>query len=295
MVQPPSKSAFQPAVTVFQMWKARFLNSRWWTARSMCRPTRNRFPTRPWTAKNRCVPPIGMNFLSVSLPRGLMRNFSSVVGVLLCVVRHRRHHDPMRGRVAPEFVGRDLSRFAPLCYVGSDVEVSDETFPSRQVFVVLKPDPSPPSHCSKDERIILSCEIASNRKLLSLCGSSDLSAAKGYLQYRFGRPGEVELEFPAKPDGSRSRFAMSLESYSAGYDARLRFTRGATVYEVFDRSTRSDPVTSDYQTQRGVRVLQNEEEIAVFACRDQADSPPWAGSLALLDGIVRTNLGETEN
>ena len=38
--------------------------------------------------------------LSFALPRGLMRDFGAIVGVLFRAVDHRRHHGPERHRVA---------------------------------------------------------------------------------------------------------------------------------------------------------------------------------------------------
>ena len=52
-----------------------------------------------------------------------------------------------------------------------------------------------PSLCSASEQIIFACTVG--KKLLSICGSKELTPTVGYLQYRFGRSkNNLELEFP---------------------------------------------------------------------------------------------------
>jgi hypothetical protein len=56
------------------------------------------------------------------------------------------------------------------------------------------------SLCTKDERIIFSCPVKRPAKIVSVCASKDLTSDRGYLQYRFGLPGKIELEFPQRSD-----------------------------------------------------------------------------------------------
>src|SRR5882762_6235267 len=51
----------------------------------------------------------------------------------------------------------------------------------------------PNSLCAKDERIIFSCPVKRPAKMVSVCASKDLTSHRGYLQYRFGLPGNIEL------------------------------------------------------------------------------------------------------
>lgn len=70
------------------------------------------------------------------------------------------------------------------------------------VGVFMTPPPLPPplpvSLCAADETIIFNCATKPAGKIVSLCASKDLTKDKGYLQYRFGLPSKVELEFPEK-------------------------------------------------------------------------------------------------
>src|SRR5712691_7480717 len=69
------------------------------------------------------------------------------------------------------------------------------------------------SLCAKDEHIIFSCAVKRTAKLpakiVSLCASRDLDKERGYLQYRFGLPGKVELEFPKGRQGTQQQFRYS--------------------------------------------------------------------------------------
>ena len=64
----------------------------------------------------------------------------------------------------------------------------------------------PNSLCARNERIIFSCRIKKPAKIVSLCASKDLTADRGYLQYRFGLPGKIELEFPKERTGTQQKF-----------------------------------------------------------------------------------------
>jgi hypothetical protein len=71
-----------------------------------------------------------------------------------------------------------------------------------------------PTLCSKPEEVVFSCQFK-NGKVVSLCGSPDLSRDAGTLQYRFGRTGqEPELSYP-QPAGHPA-IHFSLDSSHGG-------------------------------------------------------------------------------
>ena len=63
--------------------------------------------------------------------------------------------------------------------------------------------------CAKDERVIFSCPIKRPLKIVSLCASKDLASDRGYLQYRFGLPAKIELEFPKERTATQQKFQYS--------------------------------------------------------------------------------------
>lgn len=69
----------------------------------------------------------------------------------------------------------------------------------------------PGSLCERDEKIVFSCAVGKPAKIVSLCSSKELTKDRGYLRYRFGLPGKIELEYPK--DGERPQQAFKYSHY----------------------------------------------------------------------------------
>ena len=69
----------------------------------------------------------------------------------------------------------------------------------------------PGSLCERDEKIVFSCAVGKQAKIVSLCSSKELTKDRGYLRYRFGLPGKIELEYPK--DGERPQQAFKYSHY----------------------------------------------------------------------------------
>lgn len=72
-----------------------------------------------------------------------------------------------------------------------------------------KPNPralQPNTLCAKDERVIFACALRRPAKIVSVCASKDLTRETGYLQYRFGLPAKIELEYPKDRTGTQEKF-----------------------------------------------------------------------------------------
>jgi hypothetical protein len=119
------------------------------------------------------------------------------------------------------------------------------------------------SLCQKGEKVVFSCAVRRAGKIVSLCSSSKLSKAEGYLQYRFGRPGQVELEFPKDRSTSREAFKYSHYFRAQVDSTEISFTVDGYTYSVFDEfngeekpaiSEKGLTVTSD-STKREVKYL----------------------------------------
>ena len=88
--------------------------------------------------------------------------------------------------------------------------------------------------CARDERVIFSCALRQTAKIVSVCASKDLTNEKGYLQYRFGLPGKVELEFPKDRTNTQQQFEYS-HYFRARVDlTEINFTINGVNYSVFD-------------------------------------------------------------
>jgi hypothetical protein len=92
----------------------------------------------------------------------------------------------------------------------------------------------PNSLCARDERIIFSCPVKKPAKIVSLCASRNLSADQGYLQYRFGLPGKVELEFPKERTGTQQKFQYT-HYFRAQVDlTEISFSNNGYEYQITD-------------------------------------------------------------
>ena len=92
----------------------------------------------------------------------------------------------------------------------------------------------PNSLCAKAERIIFSCAVKRPARIVSICASKDLTSDRGYLQYRFGLPGKVELEFPKGRNETQKQFQYSHYFRFQVDLTAINFTIDGFEYSVFD-------------------------------------------------------------
>lgn len=139
------------------------------------------------------------------------------------------------------------------------------------------------SLCGTDESVVLSCAIRGSRKLLSICSSRQLDAERGDLQYRFGVPGRIELEFPNQRSNSQAAFWFIRYTRPQVTYLTLRFKTSDYLYSVHENSV--------YDIKPGV------EEVTVTALPlktsesgpqqiEQRCRRPVKGSLLSLEEVV---------
>ena len=86
--------------------------------------------------------------------------------------------------------------------------------------------------CAANEQLIFG-GVTTGGKMVCLCGSPNLTAQRGYLQYRFGRPGRIELEYPAERAGSQQRFYYAHYTRFQREWASVRFRNQEYNYRLF--------------------------------------------------------------
>ncbi len=105
------------------------------------------------------------------------------------------------------------------------------------IFVTVSPDASATSQatlCNPGERVVFSCSLKRPAKLVALCASKSLTKENGYLQYRFGVPGKIELEYPNPLEGSTKSFRYH-HYFRAQVDlTEISFTNNGVEYTIFD-------------------------------------------------------------
>ena len=149
-----------------------------------------------------------------------------------------------------------------------------------------EPAPRPPtSLCRAGEQVLFSCKVADGPKFVSVCGSNRLDAKRGYVQYRFGRVGALELEYPQGLEETQRAFRYA-HYFRAQVDrTELSFERGGYKYALYDYYEGDvRPVIAE----AGVRVTRpgGEGEAVEIKCRGRATS-----RLGLLSDVVPVEEG----
>lgn len=110
------------------------------------------------------------------------------------------------------------------------------------------------SHCQKEEITYFSCMIQGS-KIISLCGSplsestTEQPKSEVWLQYRFGKPGHLELIYPKEPRESVRKFeGESRHGLGVSLDS-LSFTNDGVKYVIESSSSTLTGYSFD-----GVRV-----------------------------------------
>lgn len=121
---------------------------------------------------------------------------------------------------------------------------------------------TPENQCTGSEVAIFYCGI--DDKNLSVCQLDD-----GRVSYRFGRLGEPEITID-------SAAKLSSRPYPGGGETRLRFSRGAYDYLVYDLIRYSGVVDEEtgmrgLEDRAGVHVLKDKKRIATLSCTGGRD------------------------
>lgn len=119
--------------------------------------------------------------------------------------------------------------------------------------------------CDKGERVIFSCPVKRPAKIVSLCASKDLTSDTGYLQYRFGLPGKIELEYPKDRTGTQEKFQYT-HYFRAQVDlTEISFSINGYEYQITDDYNGEEKPA---QSVKGVSVIApgKPKEVS-FTCR----------------------------
>lgn len=121
------------------------------------------------------------------------------------------------------------------------------------------------SLCETGEQVVWTCQAGA--RTISVCASANLNPKEGYAQYRIGRPGALEMEYPTTRVHPRGRFTYTL--YPQG-NSTLSFTNGAYKYSLFE-DLRS--------TEDGVYVERGDDLISNIRCNSGMHFEPVAAAI----------------
>ena len=129
----------------------------------------------------------------------------------------------------------------------------------------------PDSLCALEERTIFSCPVENSAKIVSVCASKDLASDRGYLQYRFGLPGKIELEYPEDRKGTQEKFQYSHypRSQLKGARTHIHFNIDGDEYKVFDDANyffRESDIAHEVPYRLGVSVIAPDKPEKLISC-----------------------------
>ncbi|MBV2134322.1 hypothetical protein KRX52_16200 [Pseudomonas sp. MAP12] len=140
--------------------------------------------------------------------------------------------------------------------------------------------------CTEGEAIYISCSFNANEKnkikVASICAKGNESPDSGYIQYRYGIPGEkLELQFPKSITSPKKIFKIYKSDSIDGITQALRFSKETYIYSFEKRGL------SSYR----LVVTENGKEVFNKSCEE-----PGKIYIAddAFDGIQTINLGEKE-
>jgi len=118
--------------------------------------------------------------------------------------------------------------------------------------------------CVPPQRAVFSCSTGT--KTIAVCASQDLAASSGQLQYRFGRPGAIELGYPPAGADWRTFTRAGTLAFSGGGGAFIAFTNAPYRYVVYSA------VGKGWGSKAGVVVEKGGKRIARLPCKGEATS-----------------------
>jgi hypothetical protein len=119
------------------------------------------------------------------------------------------------------------------------------------------------THCTAQEQVVFSCSMAKSAKIVSLCASKPLTKNVGYLQYRFGTPQKMELEFPATKTDTQRQFKYSYYFRASVNRFHIMFDNAGVAYDVYSEYDGEErPAIARY----GVEVTPKGKRAVQLAC-----------------------------
>lgn len=158
--------------------------------------------------------------------------------------------------------------------------------------LLLAPAAFAQSLCQKGETDHLSCPTNGGKKILSVCSNIDEQGnvtEDSWVQYRFGKPGKIELAFPKEKKGSLAKFDGNYFSPHGQTTSvsDLRFTSGQVAYSVdLNRFYENDDGRNPVQYAAGVDVTLGKNRPVAIQC-DRVDGPRYFDTFRELNDLLR--------
>lgn len=134
------------------------------------------------------------------------------------------------------------------------------------------------SHCEPGEKTWLNAAVTKTGKIVSVCGSN--AADAGWLQYRFGEPGDTELVYPENRKGSLAAFTLRRYTRPQTTYLKLEFTNDGYTYAILEGFDGS----ASPQASADLRVKRNSDGKEIVNSPIELTTEPMA--VMQLEGLV---------
>lgn len=126
--------------------------------------------------------------------------------------------------------------------------------------------PATDAPCAAGEQVVFACRTGA--KQVAVCASTDATPTSGYVQYRFGRPGQpLELELPAERIAPARAATADNLPFAGGGASWMRFRRGDHAYVVYSGIGQWGP-QGEVEERAGIVVERAGRQIASLPCVD---------------------------
>jgi len=164
------------------------------------------------------------------------------------------------GRAGSYFIRGDVMRLYAAGVAVLTFTTKPADLPAKPARRILQAN----SLCEQGEQIVFSCRLKRPAKIVSLCASPDLEREQGYLQYRFGLPGRIELEFPESRQSTQAQFDYQHYFRYQVDLTEINFSIEGNRYQIFDAYNGEEkPRVIQY----GVMIVPPRRESVSYHCR----------------------------
>lgn len=189
----------------------------------------------------------------------------------LCDVRFRHKRLQNWEWLKSEMIHRDT--------VGSWVAVAAfvATLATLATSSYARPRHNAASHslCRANEQVVFQCPIGG--RMASVCAGRSLDVPT--VQYRFGRPGKIELEHPK----AAGKLSWARTGYSGGGELQINFSNEGYRYVLYSRMVRTGfgAEGNNPKSETGVAVIRRNKVISDRRCNDP-DKEAFVGNVDTL-------------
>jgi hypothetical protein len=120
--------------------------------------------------------------------------------------------------------------------------------------------------CTAGETPLFQCQVGA--KQVAVCGGTT-ATGRTYAQYRSGRPGALDLTYPATKDGGAGNMVRGRIIYSGGGETQFHFTEGGDQTIVYSRMIRTGfETTNNPKFSAGVAMRRSGRLASNRGCSD---------------------------